>query len=138
MRIQIELAGGGDERFSPSSTLYLRPLTDREEVDEPNAACMLRLRGVAFFIVETFAELTDELTEHLKIAKLTSPNGNPVHINAEAVVDWDDPPSTVHEDANSWLVFGTGPSAPRLAVQETRAQLIEYWAGLGLESDLFD
>ena len=138
MRIQIELAHGGDERIAPGSLLYLRAPTPSESESEPGAQSVLRLRGIQFLVTDPCPDLAAEFAQHITITPLATPSGKPVWVNLDAVLDWDPTPSTAHPEARSWLVFGSGPRAPRLAVQETEDQLIALWTDLNGDLSVFD
>jgi hypothetical protein len=137
MRIQIELAHGGDERVAPKSLLYIRQPTPREAENEPGTLGVLRLRGVQFLTSDSFTDLAEEFRAHIPLAALTTPSGHPIWVNLGSVVDWDPSPTSAHPDAKSWLVFGTGPRAPRLAVRETREELTQTWAALDQDDSIF-
>lgn len=132
MLIKVQLASGGDERVDPKRLFYIRDPLASELDDEPAAQSLLSIPGAALLCVVPRDTLAATFAHEIPLARLTLPNGAPVFVRATAVVDVDDPISTNPVGTESWLVFGTGPRARRLAIREPRKVLSSLWTALGL------
>ncbi|MEP2030275.1 MAG: hypothetical protein ABJI96_16370 [Paracoccaceae bacterium] len=132
MTIKIPLASGADERVNPNRLFYIRDPLASELDDEPEAQSVLSFPGATFLCATARDTLASIFSEETPLARLSLPNGAPVFVRATAVVDVDDPVSTNPVGTATWLVFGAGPRARRLATRESRAVLSLMWIDLGL------
>jgi hypothetical protein len=135
MSIRVELPNGGDEAVDPKRLLYIRDPLGFELSEEPQAQAVLMLSGVKLYSITARDKLSETFSDKVPLARLTAPNDVPIYVHASAVKDVDDPVSTNPANANAWLVFGTGPRAPRLSVQEDRPTLKSIWTDLGADPD---
>lgn len=133
--VRVKMPNSGDERIESTTVYVMRDLTDVERDEAPDSLACIWGRGFRVYPVESLADLLSKFAA-LKIARLTSPGGMAMFVNAENVTDRDEN-STVfdHPNTRSVLLFGPGAAAPRVRVRETRADLITIWDGLKLSPD---
>lgn len=138
MTVRVKMPGGGDERIEPDSVLVIRDATDIERHEAPQASTCIWGGGFRIFPAESLVELVNKFSM-ITLARLTSPGGMSMLINAKEVSDRDDSSAIVdHANTKSVLIFGPGPTAPRIRVREAKDDLIVVWNKLGLPTDPFD
>lgn len=132
-KVKLELAGGGDETVPAKSVIYVRRVGDRLVQFNPEAAALVVLGGGLSLPVKTSPADTAALFDaHVPMIPLSAPDNSIVYVHGAAVQDVDEAPSTL-PGAQSWLVFGIGPKAPRLGVRQTRKELKKLWKEKGLD-----
>ncbi|RUM95435.1 hypothetical protein EET67_23435 [Pseudaminobacter arsenicus] len=138
MSIKVNMPRGSDEKVSPSSVYVIRDATDVERDESPEAVSCIWGAGFRIFPADSLMVLIDRFSE-LTLARLTSPGGMAMLISAEQVDDCEDRAALLdNEKAKSMLLFGTGASAPRIRVRETKADLVAIWTKLGLSTEPFE
>ena len=138
MTVKVKMPNGADEKVNPDAVYTIRDATDVERNELPEAISCLWGGGFRIYPVESLTNLVEKFAE-LKLARLTSPGGMAMLINASNVKDCDDSSAVVdHPNTRSVLSFGTGATAPRIRVREARSDLIIAWSKLGLNIDLFE
>lgn len=131
-KIHVMLAGGGDDTVPAKALSYIRRSIDAEAREEPEASSTVVLGRLRLVSRTSASDLAAQFAEHIEVIPLSAPDNTLLHLYGRAVVDVDDAPSTM-PGSNSWLVFGIGPSAPRIGVRQTREQLRTAWTEAGLD-----
>ena len=133
--IEVEMPGGGDEKINAGSVFVIRDATDVERDEAPDSVTCIWGGGFRVYPAETLSSLIKKFSK-LNLARVTSPGGMPMYVNAENVTDRNDR-STIddHVNTRSVLLFGSGANAPRLRVRETQDDLVTIWEKLGVDTD---
>jgi hypothetical protein len=138
MTVKVKMPSGADEKVSPGAVYTIRDATDIERNELPEAISCIWGGGFRIYPAESLTALVEKFAA-LKLARLTSPGGMAMLINASNVKDCDDGSAIVdHPNTRSVLSFGTGATAPRIRLREARSDLIIVWSKLGLNIGVFE
>ena len=143
-KVVIPLPSGDEARIEPKTVFVLRDLQHGEKKPlklDPSSQTVVFCEAGNFYPSLELSEVV-ALFKSVKFAELHAPNDMTLFVNADHVVDFDqakhgavpmDDPRT-----RSVLEFATGKRPPTVRVRETRDQLVEIWASLGLVTNIFD
>lgn len=138
MSIEVDMPSGAHERVEPNEVFVLRRTTDIEKDEAPEALSCIWGGSFRIYPAEPILSLTQKFSV-LKLARLTSPGGMPLFVNAD-VVTKRDKASPIQDDkkTRSVLCFGPGAAAARVRIRETDEDLRDIWGKLGVPADIFD
>jgi len=133
--VKIDMPNGDDANVSEDDVLVVRELAAIErkwgDIDTASRSIIFT-KGGAVYPVHEVSEVLAKLSG-VQFAELSAPNEMPLHVNAKAVTDRDDATRALDDPrTRSVLRFGVGKKSAAVRVRETREELEQIWADLGL------
>lgn len=133
MAVKVTMPNGGDENIPENAVFVIREATAYEKQENPEFLTCIWGQGFRVYPAETLPGLIEKFEDLIRLVRATAPSGQEVIVSVDRVVDRDDPLSSDDTNARSVLKFGVGFRPPRIAVKETRAELVVIWTKAGAD-----